>query len=96
MSERIEILWRILIGIVSGIILHLWKIVICIVAVVHLIYVLITGKRNKEMAQFCNRWNTQAYKYIRYMTFAANERLFPFTNLGKDILPSDVKTSNKK
>jgi hypothetical protein len=35
------------------------------------------------MAEFCNMWNYQGYRFIRYLSFISNERPFPFGGLGK-------------
>ena len=98
MSERTEALMRILVAIVYGIILGIWKIVTEIVAIVHWFYVIFSGKRSRDLAEFCNLWTTQAYRFIRYMTFATNTRPFPFSDLGNVIEPVELKTekSNKK
>ena len=101
MSERTEALMRIVVGIVFGIILGLWKIVIQVVAVLHWFYVIFTGKRSRDLAEFCNLWNTQAYRFIRYMTFSANTRPFPFSDLGAVMHPVEIsqiaaKPSRKK
>ncbi len=85
MSERIEALMRIVVGIISGIILGLWKVLIQILGIVHWIMAIITGKRNKDIAEFSEIWNTQIYIFLRYMTFVTNERPFPFENLVKNI-----------
>ena len=84
-SERKEALMRIVVLIVSGIILTLWRFLIQIIVVISFFYTLFTNKRNKDLAEFCNIWNTQVYKFIRYMTFSVNERPFPFTKLGNTI-----------
>lgn len=91
MSERTEALMRIVVAIVSGIILGLWKIVVQVVVIIHWFYVIFAGKRSKDFAEFCNLWNTQAYRYIRYMTFASNTRPFPFSGLGKVMEPVELK-----
>jgi len=85
MSERTELLWRLLVGIVSGIVLAVWKGLIFIITVVNWVIVLFSGKRNKELADFCEIWNTQTYKYLRYITMVSNERVFPFEKIGKNI-----------
>lgn len=82
-DERLEALMRIVVGIVSGIILGLWKVLIQFLGIVHWIIVIITGKRNRDIAQFSEIWNTQIYVFLRYMTFVTNERPFPFENLEK-------------
>jgi hypothetical protein len=85
MGERVEALLRIVIGIVSGIILGLWKALIQFLGVINWLLTIISGKRNKGMADFSEIWNTQTYHYLRYMTFVTNDRPFPFTGLAKNI-----------
>ncbi len=85
MSERKEAWFRIIVLVVSGLILGLWKGVIQILTVVHWIMVLITGKRSKDLAQFSEIWNTQIYTYLTYLTFVTNKRPFPFESLRKDL-----------
>ena len=85
MGERLEALMRIVVGIISGIILGLWKALIQILGVVHWVIAIIAGRRNKGIAEFSEIWNTQMYVFLRYMTFVTNERPFPFTGLTKNI-----------
>jgi len=85
MSERSEAWMRIVVAIVSGIILSVWKTLIQVLIVVHWILVIFTGKRNKGLAQFSEIWNTQTYVFLRYITFVSNERPFPFVSLSKSI-----------
>lgn len=85
MSERTEALLRIVIVIVSGIILGIWKGIVQIVAIIHFFIVLFTNKRNKGLAEFCEIWNTQTYIFLRYMTFVNNKRPFPFAELEKNM-----------
>jgi hypothetical protein len=33
------------------------------------------------MAEFSEYWNTELYKYARYLTFVTNDRPFPFSDL---------------
>ncbi len=81
MGERAEAWMRIIVGIVTGIILGLWKILVQILGVVHWIVVVFSGKRRKGIAEFSEIWNSQIYVYLRYMTFVSNKRPFPFTAL---------------
>lgn len=90
-TERKEALLRILVFIISGIILGLWKVLIQVVLVINWIYTLVNSKRNRAMAVFCNRWNTQVYKFLRYITMNTNERPFPFSPLAKDFDKYDSK-----
>lgn len=79
MSERKEAWFRIIVGIVSGIILGVWKALIIILGIVNWFIVIFSGKRNKELANFSEYWNTEIYKLIRYLTFVSNKRPFPFS-----------------
>ena len=91
MSERKESFMRILVMIVTGIILGLWKALIQIIVLFHWFYVLFTGKRSKDLAVFSEIWNSQLYKFIKYLTFVTNERPFPFNKLGKSLSAFDGK-----
>jgi len=84
MSERKEALMRILVGIISGIIWAFWGFLMRVIVIIHFLYVLFANKRNKDLAEFSNSWNTFTYNFMRYMTFTTNKRPFPFTNLGKN------------
>jgi hypothetical protein len=81
MSERKEGWFRIIVCIISGIILGIWKALVSILSVVNWFIVIFTGKRNKELASFCEYWNTELYKFVRYLTFVSNRRPFPFSSL---------------
>jgi len=85
MNEKKEALMRIVVGIVSGIILGLWKGLIQVIIIVNFFYTLFKNKRHKGLAEFCEIWNTQIYKFLRYMSFNTNERPFPFTPLAKNL-----------
>lgn len=84
MSERKEAWMRIIIGLVSGLILGVWKGLVQIISIVHWFIAVITGKRNKDLANFVEIWNTQIYIYLKYMTFVTNTRPFPFNKLEKN------------
>jgi hypothetical protein len=80
-SERKEAWFRIIIAIASGIILKFWGVVVFIAAIINWFIVLFSGKKSKSFAEFCESWNTEMYKYIRYLTFMSNKRPFPFSNI---------------
>jgi hypothetical protein len=80
-SERKELLWRILVGVVSGVVLGVWKMLVFVLAVINWIVILFTNKRNKDLAVFCEYWNSEVYRYFRYLTCVSNERPFPFSSL---------------
>jgi len=83
MGERKEALMRIVVLMVSGIILSLWRVLIQAIVVIHWIYAIITGERSKGLAEFCQIWNCQVYGFLLYITFMTNKRPFPFTSLAK-------------
>ena len=85
MGERAEALMRIVVGIVSGIILSIWKILIQVFGVINFVWTLISGKRLKELAELSEIWNTQIYVFLRYMTFVTNERPMPFRNMTRSL-----------
>lgn len=80
-TERKEAWFRIIIVIVSGIILRAWSYLISVLAIINWLITIFSGKRNKEIAEFCEYWNTEWYKFIRYMTFVSNKRPFPFSKM---------------
>ncbi len=84
-SERVEVLMRILVTVVTGIILGVWRYLIIILVVVNWIQTLVTGRRMKELAEMSEIWNTQVYIYLKYLTMVSNNRPFPFERLGKNL-----------
>lgn len=82
-KEREEAAFRILALLVSGIILYVWMYLIIILSIVNWVITIFTGKRNKEIANFCEYWNTEIYKFTRYISSVSNERPFPFTSIEK-------------
>ena len=79
-SERKEAWFRIIVAIISGIILAVWKVLIVMFTVLNWIIVVFSGKRNKSLAELSEYWNTEIYKYVRYLTFVSNKRPFPFSD----------------
>lgn len=81
MSERKEGWFRIIVAIISGIVLHFWGMIVFILSVLNWLVVIFSGKRNRDLANFCEFWNTETYKYYRYLTFVSNKRSFPFSSM---------------
>ena len=84
-NERTEALMRIPVGIVSGIILVVWRYLIAIFVILNFFYTLFSGKRMKELAEMSETWNTYQYVFMRYLIFVSNERPFPFKSLTKNM-----------
>lgn len=91
MGERSEALIRIIVLVVTGIILGIWKTLIQFLTAIHWIMVIFTGKRNQGLAEFSEIWNTQMYIFLRYMTFVSNKRPFPFNSIEKNISKYEKK-----
>jgi len=85
MNERKETLMRLIVLVISGIILAVWRYLIFALIILNFFWSLISGKRLKEPAEMSEIWNTQIYIFLRYITFVTNERPFPFKNLTKNI-----------
>ncbi|OGJ12487.1 hypothetical protein A3K82_03045 [Candidatus Pacearchaeota archaeon RBG_19FT_COMBO_34_9] len=81
--ERKEAWFRIIVAIISGIVLAIWRYIIYALAIINWFIVLFKGKKNKDIAEFCEYWNTELYKFVRYLTFVSNKRPFPFSNMEK-------------
>ena len=62
----------------SGILLSVWLALVKLLFIVNFFIVLISTKRNKGIARFCEIWNTQTYVFLRYITFVSNKSPFPF------------------
>ena len=80
-AERKEGWFRIIVLIVSGIILYAWSFLIKVLLVVNFFITIVSGKRNKEIAEFSEFWNTEMYKFVKYITFVHNIRPFPFSKM---------------
>ncbi|MBS3071070.1 DUF4389 domain-containing protein [Candidatus Pacearchaeota archaeon] len=85
MGERIEALMRIIVTIVSGIILSVWKWFVTVLIVINFFFTLFAGRRLKEVAELSEIWNTQWYIFQRYIIFVSNKRPFPFRKLEKSM-----------
>jgi len=80
-SERKEAWFRIIVLIITGIILGVWGYLIGLLGIIHWLLVVFTGKRKKSLAEFSEYWNTEYYKFYRYLTFVSNKGPFPFSEL---------------
>jgi len=78
-SERKKAWMRIWVGLISGIVLCVWQVLIKLLAILNWIITVFSGHRNRELANFCEYWNTEMYKFYRYMTFVSNVKPVPFT-----------------
>lgn len=80
-GERKEALFRVLVLIVSGIILYVWAYLSYLLILINWLIALISGKRERGIAEFVEYWSSQVYLFFRYLSGLTNERPFPFENL---------------
>jgi hypothetical protein len=80
-SESGEAWFRIIVLIISGVILEIWHVLIKLLIFFNFIITIFSGKRNKKLALFCEYWNTEAYKFLKYTSFVSNKRPFPFSKI---------------
>jgi len=84
-GEQKEALMRIIVLIVSGIVLEVWRYFVNILSIINFFYTLFAKQRMKELAEMSEIWNTQYYVFQKYMIFESNFRPFPFNRLQKSI-----------
>lgn len=82
-NEKEELLWRIIIAIVGGFILSVWKVLIIFLSLFNWVYILFKDKKNKNISEFCEYWNSTVYIFTRYVTVVSDQRPFPFNDLRK-------------
>ena len=92
MGERVEVILRIPLAIVYGIIVGVWGFIVAISFLIHWLYTLILGRRHLGIAKFTNRYLTYVYLVYRYMWLVTNERPWPIGKKGpEELQPVDVK-----
>lgn len=82
-GERLEALVRIAVLLISGIVLRIWAILAFVIMFINWIVALVTGKRNKSLAEFTEYWSSCTYEFFRYLSGMTNRRPFPFGRLRK-------------
>jgi len=80
-SERKEALWRVVVLIISGIILYFWSYLSGVLVLINWLVALIAGYRHRGIAEFVEYWNTEVYKFSRYISGVSNVKPFPFTDV---------------
>ena len=80
-SERKEAFFRIIVAIVSGIILYLWYYAVAVLILINWLIVVFSGRKSMPIAKFCGFWTREVSRFIGYLSFASEERPFPFNEL---------------
>lgn len=89
--ESKEALVRIPIAIIGWIIMDLWAALAVFVSIIHIIYAIFSGKRNRGLARFNNYFVTYMYSFVRYAVLATNKRPFPWEDFGKPVEKVNMK-----
>ncbi len=76
---------RIIVLIVSGIVLNVWRYFIIVLGIINFFYTIFKAKRMESLAEMSEIWNTQWYVFQKYMIFESNSRPFPFKKLEKNM-----------
>src|SRR3972149_4886357 len=84
-TERLEALMRLVVLIISGLILIVWRFFVYIFIFINLVYTLIAGRRFQYLAELSEVWNTQWYVFQKYIIFLDNRRPFPFGRIRDSI-----------
>lgn len=92
-KERKEAWIRLPLGLAGKILLDIWSYLILVVGILHWVYVVVAGKRNKTLAKFANLWVSYQYKFFRYMNFTVNDR--PLEYIGLEMEPIDLAAKKK-
>ncbi len=91
MGERLEVLLRIPLSLVYGIILGAWGLVVGVAVVFHWFYVLILGRRHEGIAKFTNKYLSYAYEVRTYLDLVVNKRPWPIGEEEvKELRPTDI------
>ena len=82
-ASRTEILFRIVWGIIAGIVLFIFGMVAFLALIIQFFYVLIYGKRQRGLFDFIKIVGVQRFRLSLYLTFVTDERppLVPETNV---------------
>ena len=83
--SRKSILFRFLFTVFFVILLEILKIVIQLTVLFQYIYLFITTEYSDPVRRFSNKLIAYAYKIMRYITLAENERPFPFSDFPKEM-----------
>jgi len=73
-ASRFEMLVRILWAILGGIVLFVFEIISLLASIIHFFYILVYGKRHKEIVNFVKAVEIQRFRLSLYLSFVTDER----------------------
>ena len=80
-KQRDNIIWRILVFIISGIVLDIWAYATGIILLINWFIVVFKGKRNEDLGTFGNYFASEVSRFVRYLSFESEEKPFPFNEI---------------
>lgn len=75
---------RILYMILFAVILYLVMMLVTVVVIVQLLFALITGKPNDDVADFASDLTQYVYRIVAFLTYTDDRRPFPFNSWDED------------
>lgn len=87
--SRKQIAFRLLYTVFFVVLLEILKLVIQLTVVFQYVFLFITTDYNEPVRKFSNKIAVYAYRLMRYVTLAENERPFPFSDFPPEMDPID-------
>jgi hypothetical protein len=82
---------RILYMILFAVILYLVMMLVTVVVIVQLLFALITGKPNEDVADFASDLTQYVYRIVAFLTYTDDRRPFPFNSWDEDDNETDAE-----
>ncbi len=82
---------RILYMILFAVILYLVMMLVTVVVIVQLLFALITGKPNDDVADFASDLTQYVYRIVAFLTYTDDRRPFPFNSWAEDETDTDTE-----
>jgi hypothetical protein len=82
---------RILYMILFAVILYLVMMLVSVVVIVQLLFALITGKPNEDVADFASDLTQYVYRIVAFLTYTDDRRPFPFNSWDEDDNETDAE-----
>jgi hypothetical protein len=73
-ATRVEMLYRIVWGILAGIVLFIFSLIAALAIFIHFFYILVYAKRHKGIFDFVKIIEVQRFRLSMYLTFETDER----------------------
>jgi hypothetical protein len=82
---------RVLYMVLFAVILYLVMMLVTVVVIVQLLFALITGKPNEDVADFASDLTQYVFRIVAFLTYTDDRRPFPFNSWGEDETDTDTE-----